>query len=187
MAEYIRRLLLAAVLITLTQVAGAQIVAVNTDVAMDACLAPNIGVELGINRRSSLSLNALYGKKIFFSDVKATAVQPEWRFYFSGRTMYHHFLGIGALFSSYDAKINGRVYNGDGAGMGLTFGYVLPLGSHLNIDFHAGCVMFFYRQKEYDELKGYGEFLDGEREVANAHGSQILPTRIGISLTYIIK
>lgn len=165
----------------------AQIVAVNTDLLMDGCLAPNLGVEFGLNSKSSLSLNALYGKKVFYNDINLTAVQPEWRFYFSGRTMYHHFVGIGALAATYEAHVNSKVYNGDGAGLGVTFGYVLPLTDHLNLDFHAGCGLFLYRQKEYFEKDGFDEFMNGDTEVANASGSRIVPTRIGISLTYIIK
>lgn len=165
----------------------AQIIAVNTDVVSDACLAPNIGVELGMNSRSSLSVNALYGNNILGQDIKITAVQPEWRYYFSGRTMYHHFLGIGAVAASYELKADDRIYNGDGAGLGVTFGYVLPITSRLNVDFHAGCGMFFYRQKEYHIDEDYSKYMDGEREVANSHGSGIWPTRIGISVTYILK
>lgn len=165
----------------------AQIIAVNTDVVSDACLAPNIGVELGMNSRSSLSVNALYGNNILGKDIKMTVVQPEWRYYFSGRTMYRHFIGVGALAASYDMKVDDRIYNGDGAGLGVTFGYVLPLSNRLNIDFHAGCGLFFYSQKEYHIDEDYSKYMDGEREVANSHGSGIWPTRIGISVTYILK
>lgn len=165
----------------------AQIVSVNSDVLMDGCLLPNLGVEFGVNSKSSLSVNAMYGTHAFFNDVKLTAIQPEWRFYFSGRPMYHHFIGIGALAASYEAHMNKKIYNGDGAGVGVTFGYVLPISNHFNIDFHAGCGMFFYRQKEYFEEKGFDEFIEDGIEKANSHGSRMVPTRIGISLTYIIK
>lgn len=165
----------------------AQIIAVNTDVVSDAMLAPNLGVELGMNSRSSLSVNALFGNKILGKDIKLAAVQPEWRYYLSGRTMYHHFIGIGALATSYNMKVDDRVYNGDGAGLGVTFGYVLPLTNRLSIDFHAGCGMLVYRQKEHHVDEDYSQYMDGEQEVANSHGTGIWPTRIGISLTYILK
>lgn len=184
---FTRYAVLAMMLVSLATVAKAQIVAVNTDLAMDACLAPNLGVEFGLNAKSSLSVNALHGSHAFFSDIKMTAVQPEWRFYFSGRPMYRHFVGIGAVAASYESHIDKKVYNGDGVGLGVTFGYVLPLTSHLNIDFHAGCGLFAYRQKEYFEKKGFDEFMDGDKETTNAHGSHIIPTRIGVALHYIIK
>lgn len=187
MTAYIRTIATAIMLMASALICRAQIVSVNTDAVMDAFLTPNVGVEFGLNSRSSLSLNAMYGKRIFYSDMKMTAVQPEWRFYFSGRPMYHHFVGVGALLASYNATFNKRTYNGDGAGLGVTFGYVLPLSKHWNVDFHAGCGLFFYRQKEYFDDLHIQECTDGEREFANSHGSQIVPTRIGISLTYIIK
>lgn len=174
-------------LLMLTGRASAQIIAVNTDVVSDACLAPSLGVELGMSSRSTLSLNALHGSNILGKDIKLTAVQPEWRFYFSGRPMYHHFVGIGFIGASYDMKVDDRLYNGDGVGAGVTFGYVLPLGSHWNIDFHAGCGAFLYRQKEYHIDEDYTKYLEDGREVANSHGTSIVPTRIGISISYIIK
>lgn len=165
----------------------AQIIAVNSDLLSDACLAPSLGVELGLNPRSTLSVNALHGNNILGKDIKLTAVQPEWRFYFSGRPMFHHFVGIGIIGASYEMTVDDRIYNGDGAGAGVTFGYVLPLGSHWNIDFHAGCGMFFYRQKEYHVSDDYSHFIEDGREVANSHGSSMVPTRIGVSISYIIK
>lgn len=168
-------------------VGKAQIISVNTDLLMDGCQLPNFGVELGLNSSSSLSANVMFGKKAFFKDFSIAALQPEWRYYFSGRTMYHHFVGIGGVLATYDAKLDNKVYKGDGAGVGVTFGYALPLAKHLNLDFHAGCGLFMYRQKEYFESKGYDEFHDDGKEKTNSHGSHILPTRIGISLTYIIK
>ena len=165
----------------------AQIIAVNTDLVSDGLLAPNLGLELGMTSRSTLSINALSGTNILYSKTKMTAVQPEWRFYFSGRRMYHHFVGIGLIGATYETKADHRIYNGDGAGAGVTFGYVWPITKHLNLDFHAGLGAFYYRQKEYyddgtDDVLTQQEPLD-----ANSHGVSFVPTRIGISLTYIIK
>lgn len=187
MIKNIRKAMFAIVLLAVSFSAKAQIMSVNTDLLMDGCLAPNFGVELGLNSSSSLSVNAMYSKQAFFNDIKMAVFQPEWRYYFSGRTMYHHFVGVGAVLTTYEANVNKKVYNGDGAGLGVTFGYVLPLTKHLNLDFHAGCGLFMYSQKEYFEAKGFDEFIEDGKEVANAHGSRIVPTRIGVSLTYIIK
>lgn len=165
----------------------AQIIAVNTDLVCDGLLAPNFGVELGMTSRSTLSVNALSGSNILFSKTKMTAVQPEWRFYFSGRRMYHHFVGIGLIGATYETKANDRIYNGDGAGAGVTFGYVLPISKHFNIDFHAGCGAFYYRQKEYYNNADDAISSEEEPMTANSHGVSFVPTRIGISLTYIIK
>lgn len=187
MYKHISHIIILIAMMLMPSATKAQVIAVNTDVVSDACLAPSIGVELGINPRSTLSVNALHGSNILGKGNKLTAIQPEWRFYFSGRPMYHHFVGVGLIGASYDLEVDDRIYNGDGAGAGVTFGYVLPLGKRWNVDFHAGCGMFFYRQKEYHISEDPSKYNDNGREVANSHGTSIVPTRIGISISYIIK
>ena len=166
----------------------AQMLAVNTDVAMDALMAPNIGVEMTVADKSTLSLNALIAHKPWGRNAQIAAIQPEYRYYFTGRPMQRLFVGIGALGSVYDVEIKDKRYDGICAGGGLTFGYVLPITDRLNIDFHAGFGMMAYKQKEYyvgdDYERQYS--LDGN-ERANATGFFYSPTRIGVSLTYIIK
>ena len=168
-------------------VAKAQIIAVNTDVVSDGLLAPNLGLELGMTSRSTLAINALTGTNILYSNTKMTAIQPEWRFYFSGRRMYHHFVGIGLIGATYETHADHRTYNGDGAGAGVTFGYVWPITNHLNLDFHAGLGAFYYRQKEYYDMGENAILTQEEPLEANSRGISFVPTRIGISLTYIIK
>ena len=117
--------------------ARAQMLAVNTDVAMDACLAPSLGVELTMSKKSSLNFNALYGRKILGKDMMILAIQPEWRVYLSGRPMYHHYVGAIGLLTRYDMELGSKLYKGDAFGIGVSFGYVLPITDRLMADFHA--------------------------------------------------
>lgn len=168
----------------------AQMVSVNTDVAMDALMAPNIGFEMVIGERSTIGLNALYTSNPWWAEdpIKATFLQPEYRYYFSGRPMAKWFVGVGVIAGVYDVTWKDKVYDGYGGGAGLTFGYVLNLGKRLNIDFHSGFGAFTYRQKEYFVGDNYDidYTLDGAQR-ANASGYFLLPTRFGISVTYILK
>lgn len=86
----------------------AQRLAVNTDVAMDACLAPSLGIELTMGKKSTLNLNGLYGSKVLGQDIRIGALQPEWRIYISGRPMYHHYVGAIGLLASYKMKFDGK-------------------------------------------------------------------------------
>lgn len=162
--------------------AKAQQLAVNTDMLWDVAMMPNLGIEMTTGDKSTLSVNLLGGYKPFGRDIKAVAVQPEFRYFISGRPMYHHFIGIGAVAATYNLSLRSRVYDGYGVGLGVTFGYVMPLSRRLNIDFHAGLGAFVHQQKEYSTNTAYD---DGNG--VNAHGYFIAPTRIGISLNYIIK
>lgn len=165
---------------------NAQMLSVNTDLAMDALATPSFGMELVVGNHTSISINGLGNYKPWGTNVQLLAVQPEIRYYLSRRPMYHHFVGVCALAASYDMKYDGIRHDGYGAGAGITFGYVLPLGSRWNIDFHAGFTTFFYEQREYTP----SEFVDktlGVDVPLNAHGHYTFPARVGVSLTYIIN
>lgn len=191
MQNKIRKMLavLAVLLSAVLPEARAQQIAINTDMLMDVAAAPNLGVELTLTKRSTLSVNALYSPKLAYRFGTVTAVQPEWRYYFSGRPMYRHFVGVGALWSDYDLKVKGRRYDGNAGGVGVTFGYVLPVGKRLLIDFHTSLGAIFFKQKEYVNGTDYDEEnMDADGNVrTNAHGTMFLPMRTGVSLTYILR
>lgn len=170
-------------------IGNAQQIAVNTDLAMDALCAPSLGFELTLAKRSTLSLNGFYANGVYGKEIKCIAIQPEWRFYFSGRPMHQFFVGVGALGTTYDISAYDKRYEGDAIGAGLTFGYVLPLtkNKRLLLDFHAGWGMMFYRQKEYFLGDNYQQYNEDGSVKANATGMYTIPTRIGISLAYVLK
>lgn len=183
-----RKILLAICFAFTTVALRAQMVAVNTDILMDVLQMPGVGVELVVGERTTIGLNAFGGYHPWGQTVKVLGVQPEYRYYFSGRPMNRWFVGIGGIVTSHDITWSGKVYNGNAAGLGMTFGYVLSLSKRLNLDFHAGFGAIIYRQKEYFE----GDFYDIDYSInglqrTNARGYSLLPTRIGIALTYIIK
>lgn len=176
----------AAVLLLLPTAMSAQLLSVNTDVAWDAYMSPNLGFELTVADKSTLQINALTVQKPYGLDFRGTAIQPEYRYYFSGRPMHKHFVGIGAIGAVYKADIKGKEYDGYGVGAGMTFGYVLPITSRLNVDFHAGLGYVHYNQKEYFYNQDH-QTNEAGYEVANAKGSYLMPTRIGVSLSYILR
>lgn len=179
----------ALLLLLFTMNADAQRIAVNTDVLMDACLAPSLGVELTLAKKSTLNINGLYGRKILGKEMRIAALQPEWRVYISGRPMYHHYIGVIGLLSSYKLDFDNKCHDGDACGLGVSFGYVLPLKDRLLIDFHSSLGGAYYHQKEYmigdDYDKTHVNYAG--YPVANASGGLLIPLRMGVSVTYIIK
>lgn len=183
-----KKLLLAAIVaFSWTLGARAQMLAANVDGLWLATLTPNIGAELVIGGRSTLGLHGLFATKPLGKDVKIYAIQPEYRYFFSGRPMFREFIGVGAIGASYDITWAGKVYDGTAVGLGLTFGYVLPIKKRINIDFHAGFGIIRYKHKEYFVGDQYDVdyIFDGEQR-ANASGYYLLPTRIGVSVSYIL-
>ncbi len=175
---------------------SAQRIAVNTDLVMDGLMTPNIGFEMVTGNKSSLSVNALMASKPWGKDVKGWAIQPEYRYYFSGRPMYGWFVGAGAIGTVYDVTWGGKVYDGHAIGGGITYGYVLNfkdkrrhggLWDHITIDFHCGFGGIFYSRKEYFVNDNFeSDYTINGTQRANAHGYYLLPTRFGISVCYII-
>ena len=187
-----RYILLLFLTIVATTVLKAQLLVVNTELTSDMMMAPSLGLELVTGNYSSVGVNALYGKRILGKDISITAIQPEYRYWFSGRPIHKWFVGIGGIGMLFDVKWKRKIYDGYGFGIGMTFGYVwnLPIGKdkRLSLDFHSGFGGIFYNRKEYFENDNYDVdyTLDGNIR-ANAKGYYLLPTRIGISVSYILK
>lgn len=183
-----KKLLLTVLMAAAMTHASAQKLAVNTDLAMDALMTPSLGLEMTVGNWSTVGINVLgnyhpYGKK-----MKLFGVQPEYRYYFSGRPMHSLFVGVGALGMFYDVTRRNRVYDGVAYGGGITFGYVLNITKRLSFDFHAGVAAVRYDRKEYVVGDNYNtDYLEGGINKTNSHGYYLMPQRLGVSLTYVLK
>lgn len=154
--------------------ARAQMVSAHTDLALWALQSYNLGMEMTINNRSTLCLDGAYVNKPYGQkDFKVYAFEPEIRYYFGGRPMYHHFVGINAIAAKYEIDWKGKYHSGTAIGGGLTFGYVFPITKRLTIDAHTGI-----------SLLGYNDSKDHEE---SKFGYMIVPTKIGVTLSYIIR
>lgn len=171
----------------------AQQLAVGTDALMDMLMIPNASLELSLGKshiaeRTVVGMQGYFTKNPWGKKISAWGIQPEARYFFSGRAMSRWFFGLGAHLAKYDITWSGKVYDGNSVGAGLTFGYVFNITNRLNIDLHSGFGLTYYRQKEYFEGDFFDtEYYSGGVATANARGMVILPTRIGVSVTYILK
>lgn len=182
-----KKLLLTFLMLSAVFSARAQKLAVNTDVLMDACMIPSVGLEMTVGNWSTFGLNVLGCNKPYGKNIKLLAAQPEYRYYFSGRPMHSLFVGVGGVGAIYDASIKGKVYKGIAYGGGITFGYVMNVTKRLFIDFHAGVAAVGYNRKEYFAGDNYGDYVVGGLNRPNASGYYLMPQRIGISVAYILK
>ena len=142
----------------------AQQLAVKTNGLMLAAMAPNIGC----------------------NKAKMIGLLPEYRYWFNGRPMTREFVGIAALGVSYDITWGDRIYQGDAAGAGITFGYALNLSRRLNVEFYGGFGAVYFKQKQYYKNDNIEDYTDGTAQ-ANANGYKLLPIKIGVSISYIFK
>ncbi len=185
----IKRLFLAFAMCAMVSLTShAQMLAINTDLAWDGAGAPNLGLEMVTGNRSTVGVSAIYANNPWGMDAKCVLVQPELRYYFSGRPMHSYFVGISGVGGTYNFTYKDKVRDGFGAGGGITFGYVWNFTKRWSLDFHTGFGCIYYKQKEHDLGDKYddGYSVDGNIK-SNSHGYSLLPTKIGISLSYILK
>lgn len=166
----------------------AQIVAVKTNLLYDAAATPNAAVEVALNKRMSIDLSGGYNGWTFSGDksLKHWAIQPEFR-YWLFESFNGHYLGVHAAYMNYDfAGIRlpfgmgkTHAYDGDAYGGGISYGYHLYLTPRWNIEFTAGVGYLYFKYDKYS-------FPDRARE-GLFRNNYFGPTKLGISIVYIIK
>ena len=166
-----------------------QVVAVKTNVLYDAMTNLSLGAEVAFNKHLSLDISGTYNPWTL-SDQKSGKhwlVQPEVRYWLQER-FNGHFFGVHGLYTDYDVagkNILGVMksdyaYDGHAYGAGVSYGYQLYLSPHWNIEFTAGVGFVRF---EYDKSPFPGSGEGGSHFRNNYFG----PTKLGISIMYIIK
>lgn len=171
--------------------------AIKTNLLYGAyALTPNIGIEIGLNRRTTLHVAGSYnwfnlnGKSNDNKKLAHWIVQPEFRYFLCER-FNGSFFGVHTLYSQYN--IGGHEmpmmlgkgsadfrHQGWAMGAGVSYGYQLILGKRWNMEFSAGFGYINLRYNKYDCSK-CGSKISEENK--NYFG----PTQAAISLIYIIK
>ncbi len=180
-------LLLMLVGMTHTRTAQAQQVAIKTNGLMLAATMPNVGCEFVVGERSTLDLSLYGSKSIWGKPADILGVAPEYRYWISGRPMTREFVGIAAMGTTYDIEWGNKLYQGDAAGIGITLGYCMNLGKRLNVEFTGGVGTIFFSQKQYYKTDNMTDFTNEGIVQANANGYKLLPMKLGVSVTYILK
>ena len=167
--------------------AHAQQVAVKGNLLMYAGMAPNVGCEFVVGERSTIDFSVFGSKKIYGKHFETIGIQPEYRYWFNGRPMTREFVGIAALGVSYDVHWGEQIYQGDAAGAGITFGYAFNLGKRLNIEAYGGFGAVYFKQRQYYVYDHYDETDEQTAIRANAKGYKLMPIKLGVSISYILK
>lgn len=171
----------------LPQEARAQQVAVKTNGLMWAAMMPNVATEFVVGERSTIDLGIFGSTSIYGHEAKIFGVQPEYRYWFNGRPMTREYVGVAALGATYDITWSERIYQGDAAGVGVTMGYVFNLGKRWNVECYGGFGFVGFKQKEYFINTNFADYTEDQATRTNSTGYKLLPIKIGVSVTYIIK
>ena len=158
-----------------------------------ATLTPNLGMEIGLGKRSTLDFSGSYNpwnREGSFEDNKKLVhwlgnIEYRW---WTCQSFNGHFFGVHALGGEYN--VAGRDipllfdkeyrYEGWAAGGGLSWGYHMMLATRWSLEFNvgAGYVYMNYDRFPCDKCGG----LEG-----NYTKHYFGPTRAGVSLVFFIK
>lgn len=172
-------------------------VALKNNLLYDATTTPNLGLEVGLGRKSTAQL--FYGLNPWkFDDkrLKHWVLMPEYRWWLCNR-FNGHFFGIHALGGQFnganvDLPFPGKFFGGDdlrtglrdnnyvGAflGGGLTYGYQWILGRHWNLEAEIGVGVGHVWYDKYRCGECGAKIGDGGTNYAGV-------TKLGISLLYL--
>lgn len=181
MKNFVERFCFLAFFVFIVSNISAQQVSVKTNALMLGGGFPNLGVELVTGKRLSLDISGFGCYNPYNKEAVIFGGMPELRYWFSGRPMARSYVGLNALLVSYDLKWKEKVYKGDAGGLGLGFGYSVVLSPHWNLEFGAGVGIVYFRQQSYNEN------VDFKSYYANNKGFKFIPTKLAVSIAYIIK
>lgn len=161
--------------------------AIKTNLLYLATTTPNLGVELGLSPKMTLDISGNYNPWNFSDNkrMKHWLVQPELRYWFCER-FNGYFIGLHGHYAEYNVggikmfNLEGKRYEGNLYGAGLSFGYHWILGNRWSIEATLGAG---YAHLNYDKYK-CGKC---GTKIKDGHKNYWGPTKVGINLVYMIK
>ena len=159
---------LVVMLLSLTVGVRAQSLVLRTNMLYDVALLPNAGVEVLLGKQWTAGLDGFYtwfssdnkhrywqGYGGYFTIRKYLGSKPP--FYGKGMGDGSHHLGAYVLGLTYDVEWGGTGYQAArfGFGGGLEYGYALPVGRSLMLDFSLGVGFQDGEYKEYEPQDGH--------------------------------
>lgn len=167
--------------------AGAQQLGIKTNALMWAGLTPNLGCEVVVGQRSSIEMSVFGNYKPYGADCRLFGVQPEYRYWFSGRPMTREFVGATVMVADYDLIVRNHSYDGYAVSMGITGGYSFSLGVRWRLELCGGFALMMFNHKHHYRHDNYDDYFIEESVGANAWGYKLIPAKLGVTFTYIIK
>lgn len=162
-------------------------IAVKTNALYDFCVVPNIGVEIGI--AGGLTIGGEY-MNIWLRDRAWTkwhrleGFEAELKYYMNdeARPFVGHHIGFYGQMLTWDFTIDGRGYLAErwACGVGVSYGYTIPVGRRLNLDFEIGIGCLSGKMHEYIPQ-------DGHRVWQKSYPFDYVgPTKVGVTLQWLI-
>lgn len=160
---------------------------IKTNVIYDLTSTLNLGAEFRLSEYLSLDISFNYNPWTFSNNrkLKHFLIQPELRSWIN-ESFKGHFLGAHLIYSHYNAgnlpfgSLKNYRYQGDAYGIGFSYGYQWILSPLWSIEATFGLGYIYLDYKRY-ECETCGS------ELGKSSKNYIGPTKVGLSLIYILK
>ena len=133
--------------------------AIKTNLLYDAVGMPSLEAEYRIDDRWSVNLEgevAWWSKKPRHRYYQIATISPEARYWFKTRQPWHgHYMGVFVGGSWYDLENGACGYKGDFWMVGLSYGYMFPLGRRLSLETGLGIGFLHTEYEEYLPIDGH--------------------------------
>lgn len=166
------------------QSASAQRLAVKANAAMYAAMTPNLSFELVAGDRTSADFTVFGHVNPYGHDSRMIGLQPQFKFWLSGRPLVREYIGLAGLALAYDTRWKDVQYEGNAVAIGVTAGYVLPLGKRWDVEFSGGIGALAHHHRTWsadidpDRLETLG---------SGPVGWRVIPMNLGVTFIYMIK
>lgn len=174
----------------------AQKLAAKTNFLYWASTTPNLSLEAGLGRKSTFELQGGYnpfsfGSKEDNKKLKHWLVQGEYRHWLC-ESFNGHFFGVHGLYSKYNtggynldflfgSGSGDSRYEGDTFGGGVSYGYNLMLSRRWNLEITGG---IGFSVMKYDRFEC---IHCGEKQESDVKRNYFGPTKLGLSIVYLIN
>ena len=163
----------------------AQRMAVNTNLFEDLILNPNLGIDIVIFDKQTISFDLTYAPFKLTQQYhnQNMSFKAGYKYWFN-QAFYAHYIGADVVAMSTDFQVGPFGMRYECLGLGLSYGYSFIINKQLNIVPHIGAGMSCgYRYEGRDQML---DPLRGEKAVPTFAAIPII-TRFGVTLQYVIK
>jgi hypothetical protein len=162
----------------------AQRIAVTSNLLEDVVLTPNIGVDIVVADRQSITFDASFAPYKLTEQLhnKTMAFRAGYKYWFS-QALYAHYIGVDAVASSSDIGLGRNQFRDEYIGIGVGYGYSFIIGKKLNIVPGIGVGLAYGNSYE-----GYDHMNSGQGVQAVATpGFKPILTRLSVTIQYVLK
>ena len=163
----------------------AQRIAVTSNLLEDVVLTPNIGVDVVVADRQSITFDTSsspYKIAEQFHNKRMT-FRAGYKYWFS-QALYAHYIGVDAVASSSEVGIGKNKFKDEYLGIGIGYGYSFIIGKKLNIVPGIGVgVAYGNSYQGHDHMNGPNQAV----QAVATPGFKPILTRLSVTIQYVLK